>query len=419
MSDKVIALIISVIFLIIYILTIAPTVTFEDSGELISGAVSLGIPHPPGYPLYCLLGKLFSFIPAGNPSFKINLLSSFTSSAAIFFLYLLLRTFRLSKIISCMSTALFGLSSTFWTISTTAEVYSLHILLVILLFYVLINRDKIRYPLELFAFLFSISLANHHTVLFLSPVFLIIIIKDYNWTPHLATMVLLIILGLSLYMYLPIRASANPAINWGNPSINWKSTSPFKRLFDVILRKQYGTISTEKRSLIKYIKQLSAINPMYEYINTGTPNLFQKKFNVIQFIFLIFIIFSIFYSGYIINTKFININILSFISSFFVFSIVYFLFNEIDLFTSILKIFFSLVFLISIIYYLYIKTNTLNTVILSLILIFGFWQVLIMNTPLDKLFTLKVFFLPVWLAVSVSTIISIEGLIRKALSFKG
>ena len=49
----------------VYLLTLAPTVTAEDSGELITAAYTLGVAHPPGFPLWCLLGKLFQF-PVGS-----------------------------------------------------------------------------------------------------------------------------------------------------------------------------------------------------------------------------------------------------------------------------------------------------------------------------------------------------------------
>jgi hypothetical protein len=47
----------------IYVYTLSPTLTFGDSGELITAAYWLGIAHPPGYPIWCLLGKLFTLIP--------------------------------------------------------------------------------------------------------------------------------------------------------------------------------------------------------------------------------------------------------------------------------------------------------------------------------------------------------------------
>src|SRR2546428_8047723 len=64
--------------LLVYCLTLAPTVTLVDSGELIVAARFLGVAHPPGFPLYLILAHLFSFVPIGNIAVRIN------SASAIF-----------------------------------------------------------------------------------------------------------------------------------------------------------------------------------------------------------------------------------------------------------------------------------------------------------------------------------------------
>ena len=66
----------------VYVKTLAPTVSFFDSGELISAAYTLGVAHPPGYPLYVLLGWLFSKLPIGNIAYRINRMSAFFASIA-------------------------------------------------------------------------------------------------------------------------------------------------------------------------------------------------------------------------------------------------------------------------------------------------------------------------------------------------
>ena len=67
---------------LLYLITACPTVYFGDSGELIAAAESLGVAHPPGYPLYTLLGRLFAMLPLGGLDFRMNLLSVVCSGLA-------------------------------------------------------------------------------------------------------------------------------------------------------------------------------------------------------------------------------------------------------------------------------------------------------------------------------------------------
>ncbi|MQY69884.1 MAG: DUF2723 domain-containing protein [Firmicutes bacterium] len=73
----------------VYLKTLCPTVYIGDSGELIAAAYTLGIPHPPGYPLYCLLGKLFTLLPFGTIAYRVNLMSAFFASLTIVLIYLI------------------------------------------------------------------------------------------------------------------------------------------------------------------------------------------------------------------------------------------------------------------------------------------------------------------------------------------
>ena len=69
---------------LIYLLTMADTVPYWDSGEFIATSFILGVPHPPGSPLYLIIGRIFSMIPF-NPdiAFRINLISPVVSSLAV------------------------------------------------------------------------------------------------------------------------------------------------------------------------------------------------------------------------------------------------------------------------------------------------------------------------------------------------
>ena len=82
--DYGIALVAALATLWLYLQTLSPTITGEDSGEFITAAYTLGIPHPPGYPLYCLIGHLFTKLPWGEVAWRVNLMSACFGAGAVF-----------------------------------------------------------------------------------------------------------------------------------------------------------------------------------------------------------------------------------------------------------------------------------------------------------------------------------------------
>jgi len=75
----------------LYLYTAPPASTgYADSNELITASYILGVPHPPGYPLYVLVGKLFSFLPIGAIAFRYTIMSAMLGAFAVTFIYLAL-----------------------------------------------------------------------------------------------------------------------------------------------------------------------------------------------------------------------------------------------------------------------------------------------------------------------------------------
>src|SRR5215471_7792808 len=68
---------------VVYYLTLAPELTLEDSGELVTGSYYAGIPHPPGYPVWTLYSWLWTvLVPVGNPAWRVALAEAFSGSLA-------------------------------------------------------------------------------------------------------------------------------------------------------------------------------------------------------------------------------------------------------------------------------------------------------------------------------------------------
>ncbi|OQX95949.1 hypothetical protein B6I21_02785, partial [candidate division KSB1 bacterium 4572_119] len=139
-TNRIVAFIIFVITSIVYLKTVAPTTSFWDCGEFITSAYIMGIPHPPGAPLYLLVGRFFSMIPfAADIGLRVNIISSFSSSITAMLTYLiivrLIVMFRgtpretVDKIIVYSSGIIGSLtlafSDSFWFNSVEAEVYSI------------------------------------------------------------------------------------------------------------------------------------------------------------------------------------------------------------------------------------------------------------------------------------------------------
>ncbi|NQS97184.1 MAG: DUF2723 domain-containing protein [candidate division Zixibacteria bacterium] len=138
-TDQIFAAAVFIIGLITYLSTVAPTTSFWDCGEFIACSYTMAVPHPPGSPLFLLLGRVMSILPtASDIGFRVNLLSVLFSSFSLMFLYLatvrLIRMYRGpdksgedSFIVGAgafIGTLILGFSYSFWFNSVEAEVYS-------------------------------------------------------------------------------------------------------------------------------------------------------------------------------------------------------------------------------------------------------------------------------------------------------
>lgn len=276
---------------LLYLYTLSPTISVGDSPELTASALILGIGHPPGYPLYMLLGKGISLIPTGGHiSYKINLLSAVLGGVSAFFLYLsILEVFGLLRqgapyasryhgITAFLGALVFAVSPIFWSQSVVSEVYALNSALFIGLLWLGLrwtftfwdrgngqesnknNPQCSDYGLRilyLISFLWGLSLGNHHTMIAFGPIFSLFAViqftirgSDLSFLRCISLISFLIfffLLGLSVYLYLPIRSGQNPFIDWGD-------AERLGGFIEVVLRKQFGLGSRDysfERSLMQ------------------------------------------------------------------------------------------------------------------------------------------------------------------------
>jgi hypothetical protein len=222
------ALTIFLVTLIVYLHTLAPTITWRndgaDSGDLVTAAFTGGIPHPPGYPLYTLVASLFARLPVGEPAFGVGIFSALAAASAITLLFLAARAIMfaladetLRDSVAAIAALALAFAPAFWSQATIAEVNAFSAMLVASLLVVLFSMSARR--LELAIFIFGISAAHHWTTLLLAPMAWWLLKDETHTRAQIFRAVALFIAPLLLYLVLPLRASANPPINWGNPQM--------------------------------------------------------------------------------------------------------------------------------------------------------------------------------------------------------
>ncbi len=206
------------LFFVLYVLTLAPGLLPADNGEFQLVGATLGVAHPPGFPLYTLLGKLSTWLPlAATAAYKINLLSALTSAITLGLVYL--TVYRLTERYLAAVTAVvaLGTATTFWAQATTANIRSLTALFAVLAIYALVRhwqkKDQTDRYLILFAAALGFGFTHHLSLAFMGLVFgLSLLLMDpgfiktpARWKrPFLAAL-----LGLLPLLYLPLRAGAN------------------------------------------------------------------------------------------------------------------------------------------------------------------------------------------------------------------
>ena len=333
--------------LLIYFLTKAPTFSFWDCGEFIACAKILGIPHPPGYPLYTLIGRFAIMLPLPfNDPVKVNLVSVVSSALTVFAAYwLILRLAigsataiggfwrRIGLAIGAFSGSLvMGFSSTFWDNAIEAECYGLAMMLTIIICYlVLLWSNKIGRPgsgklLVAIVYLAFLSIGIHMTTFLVMPVIVLYMaIMDSSlmrdWRFWLIWIIMLLVTSLldvflyglaaafiisgilllttkhSSYMLKWVFAiSAFAIIGYSThlflpmraahkPAINENNPDNWDRFNSLLERKQYGQESMVTRM---FSRRASWQNQFGNYPHMGFWGFFQKQYSENWAAFLFF-----------------------------------------------------------------------------------------------------------------------------------
>lgn len=189
----------ALVSLAVYLWTLAPGVTLLDSGEFLLAAAEFGVPHPTGYPLWTVLAWLFQLVVPGNPAVTVAMfsavcgaagvgLAAFLGSGMLRWIFPALPDVVRSGI-AVAGVLLFAFSESMWSQAVIAEVYTLHVLLVVLfvlaLFCWIQNPESDAWLAGSF-FLLALSFSNHHLILTLVPLpFLAVLLLRRALLPEL------------------------------------------------------------------------------------------------------------------------------------------------------------------------------------------------------------------------------------------
>lgn len=245
----------AVALFILYALTLAPSTAFWDTSEYIATAHILGIPHPPGNPLFVLLARAWELLlsPLGLPvAVRINLFSAFMSAGSAFFWFLvvhrILTSFTPSETVrrvgAFASVWVAGTAYTVWNQSNVNEkVYTVTLFTIALMSWIaFLWRDHVEEhrgqknrrwhddnAIVLVIFILALSVGNHLMAFLAAPALLVFLVLVkwkvlLNWKLY-PLMAGVAVLGLCVQLYLPIRANQDPVINEAAPKCENMATA--------------------------------------------------------------------------------------------------------------------------------------------------------------------------------------------------
>lgn len=227
-----------------YLVRAAPTITIGDSGELAAVGSTLGIAHSPGYPVYSLLTTLGTrALPFGTGAYRVNVQSAFWTAACVGLIALSILQLTGSLSIALLTGAFIAWTPLWMNQALVSEVFALNSFFAALLFFIALQSPSPQ-KAALAAFVLGVGLGNHHTLILLSPALIIAFWPVIRKQPVQVSgdVMLWLLLGLSVYLFIPVRAHQLPVMNWEEPA-TWE------RFWKLITRARYGSFQLAQGSL--------------------------------------------------------------------------------------------------------------------------------------------------------------------------
>lgn len=223
----------------IYLYSQVKTIYGGDAGDLVSAIITQGIPHPPGYPLYTILGidavKIFQY---STMAWRVGLVSSIASIIFLIILFDTLLYLTHKKIISLVTVLTLSFTYPIWLYSVSAEVFALNNLLTVAFIWSLLHLyiEKKQKFLWLSAFLFGLGMSHHHIIILLVPAALYLLYPAgiKLRASHYMKIITYFLCGVSPYLYVFVSAK-------NGPEVNWMGSATLTNFVNLFTRAGYGT----------------------------------------------------------------------------------------------------------------------------------------------------------------------------------
>jgi hypothetical protein len=218
----------------LYAATAPRTVALEDDGLFVMGAYYLGIGHPPGYPLFMMIGKLFTYLPFGSVAYRVHLVSAFFGGLSCALLWLCARHLVEGRLPAYLAAFGLGLSPVFWSQAIIAEVYTLNTF-----FFLTLTLLALRgAPLPWLALVYGLSLSNHYPLMGLVTPALLVLLwpRRAELLRRLPLLAALGVLGLAPYAWMVVRSWSWLPISYSGP------LESFAEIWHVLSRQDFSGV---------------------------------------------------------------------------------------------------------------------------------------------------------------------------------
>ncbi len=234
----------AIVAFVVYALTTCRGIWIGDSAEFALVLKTFGIAHPPGYPLFTLLGTIFvQGIAFFRPILAGAIFSSIIAAAAVVPIYFILRR-HVTEFVAFGLSLCWAFTPIFWAETNGVEVYTLNVFLIALTYLSFESSASFKWPLTIY--LFGLCLCNHPSSFALAPVIILRFVteKEYRNYRRLPFYLSLLLVAGAMYLTLLFRSLNNPIDDWGNPQT-------LSALWQHMLLKQYsGWVSHSWSNLI-------------------------------------------------------------------------------------------------------------------------------------------------------------------------